>query len=295
MDGPHGPYYQSQRLDVYRDTAEKLMAGGFAYRCFCPEERLEQLRKEQLRSKNRQGYDRRCRNLSAAERKSLEVPGGPSVVRFAMPVSGVTALNDVIHGEVVWQNDLLDDFILLKSDGFPTYHLAVVTDDHLMNVTHVLRAEEWLPSTPRHLQIYQALEIEPPRFGHLPMILGPDRAKLSKRHGATAAEEYRDDGFLPEAMLNFMALLGWSLDDKTEVMDRRMLVQHFSLERINKSAAVFDLEKLGLDERGLYPPTVRLRLGGAGPALPGAGAAAQLVAGGLEVLVEDSPADSRAD
>ena len=244
VEGPHGPYYQSQRLDVYRDTAEKLMAGGFAYRCFCPEERLEQLRKEQLRSKNRQGYDRRCRNLSAAERKSLEVPGGPSVVRFAMPVSGVTVLNDVIHGEVVWQNDLLDDFILLKSDGFPTYHLAVVTDDHLMNVTHVLRAEEWLPSTPRHLQIYQALEIEPPRFGHLPMILGPDRAKLSKRHGATAAEEYRDDGFLPEAMLNFMALLGWSLDDKTEVMDRRMLVQHFSLERINKSAAVFDLEKL---------------------------------------------------
>ena len=244
VEGPHGPYYQSQRLDVYRDTAEKLMAGGFAYRCFCPEERLEQLRKEQSRSKNRQGYDRRCRGLSVATRKSLEAQGGPSVVRFAMPVSGVTVLNDVIHGEVVWQNDLLDDFILLKSDGFPTYHLAVVTDDHLMNVTHVLRAEEWLPSTPRHLQIYQALEIEPPRFGHLPMILGPDRAKLSKRHGATAAEEYRDDGFLPEAMLNFMALLGWSLDDKTEVMDRRMLVQNFSLERINKSAAIFDLEKL---------------------------------------------------
>ena len=244
VEGPHGPYYQSQRLDVYRETAEKLMAGGFAYRCFCPEERLEQLRKEQLRSKNRQGYDRRCRSLSAAERKNLESQGGPSVVRFAMPVSGVTALNDVIHGEVVWQNDLLDDFILLKSDGFPTYHLAVVTDDHLMNITHVLRAEEWLPSTPRHLQIYQALQFEPPKFGHLPMILGPDRAKLSKRHGATAAEEYRDDGFLPEAMLNFMALLGWSLDDKTEVMDRSMLVQNFSLERINKSAAIFDLEKL---------------------------------------------------
>ena len=244
VGGPRGPYYQSQRLNVYHDTAEKLMSGGFAYRCFCPEERLEQLRKEQLRSKNRQGYDRRCRSLSHAERKGLEAQGGPSVVRFAMPVNGVTSLEDVIHGEVVWQNELLDDFILLKSDGFPTYHLAVVTDDHLMNVTHVLRAEEWLPSTPRHLQIYRALEIEPPRFGHLPMILGPDRAKLSKRHGATAAEEYRDDGFLPEAMLNFMVLLGWSLDDKTEVMDRRTLVQEFSLERINKSAAVFDPEKL---------------------------------------------------
>ncbi len=244
VEGPLGPYYQSQRLDVYREAAEKLMAGGFAYRCFCSEERLEQLRKEQLRSKNRQGYDRRCRSLSTAERKNLEAQGGPSVVRFAMPVDGVTALNDLIHGEVVWQNDLLDDFILLKSDGFPTYHLAVVTDDHLMKVTHVLRAEEWLPSTPRHLQIYQALQFEPPKFGHLPMILGPDRAKLSKRHGATAAEEYRDDGFLPEAMLNFMALLGWSLDDKTEVMDRGTLVQSFSLERINKSAAIFDLEKL---------------------------------------------------
>ena len=153
-------------------------------------------------------------------------------------------MDDVIHGRVTWQNELLDDFVLLKSDGFPTYHLAVVTDDHLMNITHVLRAEEWLPSTPRHLQIYQALEIEPPQFGHLPMILGPDRAKLSKRHGATAAGEYRDDGFLPEAMLNFMALLGWSLDDKTEIMDSGMLTENFSLERINKSAAIFDLEKL---------------------------------------------------
>ena len=264
VDGPHAPYYQSRRLDVYRETADKLVQGGFAYRCFCSEERLEQLRKEQSRSKDRQGYDRRCRSLSDAERRSLEAEGGPSVVRFAMPVSGVTSVNDVIHGEVTWQNELLDDFVLLKSDGFPTYHLAVVTDDHLMNITHVLRAEEWLPSTPRHLQIYKALEIEPPQFGHLPMILGPDRAKLSKRHGATAAGEYRDDGFLPEAILNFMALLGWSLDDKTEIMDSRMLTENFSLERINKSAAVFDLEKLvwmnGVYIRQLSVPDLAKRI-----------------------------------
>ena len=244
VGGPHAPYYQSQRLQIYHEAAERLLEGGSAYRCFCNEERLEQIRQEQLRSKHRPGYDRHCRNLSAAARRDLEEQGAPSVVRFAMPDAGVTALDDIIHGEVVWQNELLDDFILLKSDGFPTYHLAVVTDDHSMDVTHVLRAEEWLPSTPRHLRIYRALDIDPPRFGHLPMILGPDRAKLSKRHGATAAQEYQDDGFLPEALLNFMALLGWSLDDKTEIMERQALVENFSLERINKSPAVFDLEKL---------------------------------------------------
>jgi glutamyl-tRNA synthetase len=161
-----------------------------------------------------------------------------------MPAAGVTTLDDLIRGEVVWQNELLDDFILLKSDGFPTYHLAVVTDDHLMEITHVLRAEEWLPSTPRHLQIYRALALEPARFGHLPMILGPDRSKLSKRHGATAAHEYRDDGFLPEALLNFMTLLGWSLDDKTEIMEPEAVIENFSLGRVNKSAAIFDRERL---------------------------------------------------
>ena len=244
VGGPHAPYYQSERLQIYHQMAEKLIERGLAYRCYCNQERLDQMRKDQQRAKQHPGYDRHCRNLSSSERRSLETEAGPSVIRFAMPTTGVTAVDDIVRGEVVWQNELLDDFILLKSDGYPTYHLAVVVDDHLMEISHVLRAEEWLPSTPRHLQIYQALDINPPQFGHLPMILGPDRAKLSKRHGATAAHEYRDDGFLPEALLNFLSLLGWSLDDKTEIMSPDEVVGNFSLDRINKSAAIFDQDKL---------------------------------------------------
>ena len=244
VGGPHDPYFQSQRLNIYHDIAEDLIERQWAYRCFCSEERLEQMRKEQLRQKQSQGYDRRCRALSPDERRSLEAEGGPTVVRFAVPTSGVTSFDDLIHGEVVWQNQLLDDFIILKSDGFPTYHLAVVADDHLMEISHVLRAEEWLPSTPRHVQLYNALEFTPPKFGHLPMIMGPDRTKLSKRHGATAALEYRKEGFLPEALLNFLVLLGWSLDDKTEILATQELVENFTLGRVNKSAAIFDHEKL---------------------------------------------------
>jgi len=251
VGGPYAPYFQSQRLQIYHEKAEKLIERGFAYRCYCNEERLAQMRKDQLRSKHHPGYDRHCRNLSSGERRSLEAEGGSSVIRFAMPTTGVTTLDDIIRGEVVWQNELLDDFILLKSDGYPTYHLAVVVDDHLMKISHVLRAEEWLPSTPRHLQIYQALDMNPPQFGHLPMILGPDRSKLSKRHGATAAHEYRDDGFLPEALLNFLALLGWSLDDKTEIIESEEVIENFSLERVNKSAAIFDMDKL-LWMNGVY-------------------------------------------
>ena len=149
-----------------------------------------------------------------------------------MAREGETRFHDIIRGDVVWRNDLLDDHVLLKSDGYPTYHLANVVDDHLMSISHAMRAEEWLSSTPRHVQLYSALEYEPPVFAHLPIILGPDRSKLSKRHGAVSALQYRSDGFLPEAMVNFMALLGWSLDDKTEVMSREMLVESFSAERI---------------------------------------------------------------
>ena len=251
VGGPYAPYFQSERLQIYHQMSEKLINGGFAYRCYCNEERLKQLRKDQLSSKHHPGYDSHCRDLSPGERRRLEAEGGPSVIRFAMPTSGATNVDDIIRGEVVWQNELLDDFILLKSDGYPTYHLAVVVDDHLMQISHVLRAEEWLPSTPRHLQIYQALDISPPQFGHLPMILGPDRAKLSKRHGATAAHEYRDDGFMPEALLNFLSLLGWSLDDKTEIIESEEVMEKFSLERVNKSAAIFDQEKL-LWMNGVY-------------------------------------------
>jgi glutamyl-tRNA synthetase len=244
VGGSHAPYFQSERLDIYLQMAEELIGRTWAYRCYCTEERLGRMREEQQRLKHPSGYDRRCRALSPVERRDREAEGGPSVIRFAMPTTGDTAFHDLIRGEVVWQNQLLDDFILLKSDGFPTYHMAVVADDHLMEISHVLRAEEWLPSTPRHLQLYQALGFSPPKFAHLPMILGPDRAKLSKRHGARAALEYRDDGFLPEAVFNFMALLGWSLDDKTEIMPPEVVTRNFSLERVNNSAAIFDQEKL---------------------------------------------------
>ena len=244
VGGDYGSYFQSERLPLYLENAERLIAQGDAYRCYCTRERLDALREEQKRNRQSLGYDGYCKNLSQQEGSRLENEGAPSVVRFAMPDIGVTRLTDLIRDEVEWQNELVDDFILIKSDGFPTYHMAVVTDDHLMEISHVLRAEEWLSSAPRHLQLYRALGYEPPQHGHLPMILGPDRAKLSKRHGATSILEYRDDGYLPDALRNFMVLLGWSLDDKTEVMPVTEMMQNFTLDRVGKPAAIFDLEKL---------------------------------------------------
>lgn len=244
-DGPFGPYMQSQRLHLYRQATDRLIAQGNAYRCYCTRERLAEVREVQQREKRSIGYDRRCKSLTAEQRQDLDSEGAPSVVRFAMPDSGTTEVNDLVRGQVEWQNDLVDDFVLLKSDGFPTYHLAVVVDDHLMEISHVLRAEEWLSSTPRHLQLYRALGYPPPRFGHLPMILGPDRSKLSKRHGATSIMEYRDAGYLPDALKNFMVLLGWSLDDQTDVMPLDVIIANFSLERVGKPAAIFDIERLG--------------------------------------------------
>ena len=245
VGGDFGSYFQSERLPIYHENAERLIAQGDAYRCYCTVERLNQMREEQKRAKSPHlRYDRRCRYLDPAEIRRQESAGAPSVVRFASPDSGLTRLNDLIRDEVEWQNELLDDFILLKSDGFPTYHLAVVTDDHLMQISHVLRAEEWLPSAPRHLLLCQALGYPLPQYGHLPMILGPDRSKLSKRHGATAIMEYRDAGYLPAALRNFMALLGWSLDDKTEVMPLATIRDQFTLDRVGKPAAIFDRDKL---------------------------------------------------
>ena len=244
VEGPHAPYVQSQRLDNYKELANTLVERGHAYPCYCTRERLDQMRKEQQARKQGSGYDRRCRHLTQEQRSDLEAEGAPYVIRFATPTSGITEVEDLIRGHVEWRNELLDDFVILKSDGFPTYHLGVVTDDHLMEISHVLRAEEWLPSTPRHIQLYQALNFDPPQFGHLPIIMGPDRAKLSKRHGATALLDYREEGYLPEAMLNFMVLLGWALDDKTEVMPTDDIIKGFSLEHITKSSAIFDREKL---------------------------------------------------
>jgi glutamyl-tRNA synthetase len=255
VGGDRGPYFQSERLEHYHPVALQLVRDGYAYPCFCSHETLETMKAEQVRRGQPPGYDRRCRNLSQEERSRQEAQGITPVVRFKTPLTGRTQFRDLIRGKVVFDNSTLDDFVLLKSDGFPTYHLANVVDDHLMGITHVLRADEWLASTPRHILLYKAVGHEPPQFAHLPMILGPDRSKLSKRHGATSLLEFRDEGYLAEAMLNFLALLGWSLDDRTEVLSRDELVKHFSLERISKTSAIFDIDKLrwmnGVYLRGL--------------------------------------------
>ena len=244
VGGDYEPYFQSQRLSLYHEAAERLIRQGDAYYCYCSSERLKEMREEQARRKQPPGYDRRCRDLSEAERAQKEAEGITPVVRFKTPLEGRTGFNDLIWGEVVFEHSTIDDLVLLKSDGYPTYHLANVVDDHLMEISHVLRAEEWLSSTPRHLLMYQALGFEPPQFAHLPMILGADRAKLSKRHGSVSITEYREQGYLPETMVNFLALLGWSLDDKTEIFSLAELVANFSLERVSRTGAIFNRDKL---------------------------------------------------
>ncbi len=244
VGGSYGPYIQSERLDLYRSAAERLISQGDAYYCYCSPQRLEAMRAEQVERKQPPGYDRHCRDLTAEERARKEAESIKPVVRFKTPLDGQTRFNDLIYGDVVFEHSTIDDFVLLKSDGYPTYHLANVVDDHAMEVSHVIRAEEWISSTPRHLLLYKALGFEPPQFVHHPMILGPDRSKLSKRHGAVSVIQYREDGYLPEAMVNFLALLGWSLDDKTELLSRQELIQNFSLERIGKTGAIFNREKL---------------------------------------------------
>ena len=244
VGGDYGPYFQSQRLSLYNEAAERLIRQGDAYYCYCSSQRLKEMREDQARRKQPPGYDRRCRDLSDAERAQKEAEGITPVVRFKTPLEGRTEFNDLIWGEVGFEHSTIDDLVLLKSDGYPTYHLANVVDDHLMEISHVLRAEEWLSSTPRHLLMYQALGFEPPQFAHLPMILGADRAKLSKRHGSVSITEYRDQGYLPETMVNFLALLGWSLDDKTEIFALSELVADFSLERVSRTGAIFNQDKL---------------------------------------------------
>ena len=244
VGGAYGPYFQSQRLPLYHEAAEQLLRQGDAYKCYCSAERLKAMREEQARCKQPPGYDRYCRWLNEDERSRREAEGIKPVIRFKTPLDGKTSFEDLIWGEVVFEHGNIDDLVLLKSDGYPTYHLANVVDDHQMEISHVLRAEEWLSSTPRHLLLYGALNFDPPYFAHLPMILGSDRAKLSKRHGSVSITEYREQGYLPEAMVNFLALLGWSLDDKTDILSRDKLINSFSLERVSRTAAVFNHDKL---------------------------------------------------
>ncbi len=240
--GDYGPYIQSQRIEIYKRYAMELLKKGFAYRCFCSPQRLEEVRKLQLLNKQPPKYDRLCRNLSETEsnrRAAIE----PYTIRLKVPDEKIV-FTDIIRDKVEFDGSLIDDQVLLKSDGYPTYHLANVVDDHLMEITHVIRGEEWLSSTPKHILIYKYLDWQPPQFAHLPLLLNPDRSKLSKRSGDVAVEEYKKEGYLPEALLNYVALLGWSTEDSQQIFTKQELIDKFSLSRCSKSPAIFDKQKL---------------------------------------------------
>jgi glutamyl-tRNA synthetase len=262
MGGPYAPYIQSLRLGSYRHVAEELVAQGMAYRCNCSEERLERVREEQQARKQPTGYDRHCRDLPPG----AVSPDESHVIRLKVPLTGQTVLHDAIRGDVSFKNETQDDQVLLKSDGFPTYHLAVVVDDHLMKITHILRGDDWISSAPKRILIYEALGWEPPIYCHLPLVNGPDGSKLSKRHGATSIAQFRDQGYLPEALFNFLALLGWAPGegDEQEIFSREELIERFDLFRVSKAPAVFSYKKLdwmnGVYIRGLSEEELLERL-----------------------------------
>ncbi len=245
-DGGVGPYVQSERFDIYKEYTRKLIDSGNAYYCFCTSERLDQIREEQKKSKSKnQGYDRHCSNLSEDEIKRNLENGKSHVVRFRIPVEGKTTLTDPVMGEITRKNrDVSPDPIILKSDGYPTYHLANVIDDHKMAITHVLRAQEWIPTAPLHILLYKAFGWEVPTYCHLPLVVGKDGSKLSKRHGSTSVIEFREGGYLPESIINYISLLGWSFDDSREFFSKEDLKNIFTLKKINKAPAVFDYRKL---------------------------------------------------
>jgi glutamyl-tRNA synthetase len=241
VGGFHGPYIQSERVGLYREAAEELIERGWAYRCNCTPERLARVRERQRAAGEHVMYDRHCRDLP------LPVSAdAPHVIRLKVPLEGETIVHDAIFGDMTFDNELIDDQILLKSDGFPTYHLAVVVDDHYMEITHVIRGDDWISSTPKRILIYRALGWEPPIYCHVPLVNGPDGQKLSKRHGATSITEFRDQGYLPEALLNFLALLGWSPGEgeEQEIFSREELIERFDLFRVSNSPATFSYEKL---------------------------------------------------
>ena len=244
VGGDYGPYTQSERLELYRHYAQHLIESGHAYRCFCTPERILQLRAEQERTKQSAGYDRHCRELPPQEIEEKLRMGVPFVVRFKIPLGRPVVFQDRIRGKIEYDSSLLDDLVLIKTDGFPTYHMANVVDDHLMQITHVLRGDEWIASTPRHVLIYEAFGWQPPEFAHLPVILAPDGGKLSKRKGAASVMDYKRAGFLPEALFNFLALLGWSPGDEREKMSLQELAGAFSLDHVSPKSSVFDEKKL---------------------------------------------------
>jgi glutamyl-tRNA synthetase len=246
IGGPYGPYIQSERFSIYQEHAKKLLDAGMAYYCFCGEERLASLRSAQEGSDSaEQGYDRHCRGIDPKEAAARVAAGEKAVIRLKIPLEGTTRFHDLVLGDIEWKNeDVSPDPVLLKSDGFPTYHLANIVDDHLMHITHVMRAQEWIPSAPFHIIMYDAFGWEPPQLIHLPMVLGPDGHKLSKRHGATAVDEFRKKGYLPEALINYVSHLGCSFEEGRDIFPLADLEKLFKIEKLNKAPAVFDYQKL---------------------------------------------------
>ena len=241
--GPHAPYVQSERLPLYQRHAQELIDKGAAYYCFCSKERLAALRAEQEARHELTRYDRHCRNIppdEAAERAKTE----PHVIRLKVPDEGTLAIEDLVHGHIEWQASTIEDQVILKSDGFPTYHLAVVIDDHEMGITHIMRGEEWMASVPKHLLIYRAFGWDVPPMAHVPSVLGPDGKKLSKRHGSTAVSQFRDDGYLPEALINYLALIGWSPGTEDEIFSMDDLIRVWKIEQVQSAGGKWDKDRL---------------------------------------------------
>lgn len=243
VGGQSGPYFQSDRLEIYNKYATQLLESGQAYYCFCTPTRLADMRKDQEAKKASTGYDRLCLGLDHSEVKERIKSGECGVLRFKVPDEGETTFSDAVRGDITFENRLLDDFVIMKTDGFPTYHFASVVDDHCMQISHVIRSEEWISSTAKHVMLYKALGWEPPVWVHPPLILGPDKSKLSKRHGAVRFLDYKERGFLPEAMLNFVALMGWSTGEEQEIYSAEELIKRFSLDGIVNHPVVFDIQK----------------------------------------------------
>jgi glutamyl-tRNA synthetase len=244
IGGPYGPYRQSERLPLYRQYAQELVNKGAAYRCWCTPERLEAMRQEQRQAKQMLRYDGHCRDLPETERQANMRQGLPTVIRLQVPMEGTTVVHDAFRDPIAFDHGQIDDQVLLKSDGFPTYHLANVVDDHLMRISHVIRAEEWISSTPKHVLLYQAFGWQPPIFMHMPLLRNTDKSKISKRKNPVSLEYYERQGYLPQALCNFLALMGWSMPDDREVFSLDDMMKEFTFERISLGGPVFDLQKL---------------------------------------------------